>query len=670
MDANSTSPQWYRMVRPQGKVRRRVQELRTLSWSSFDFWASRPQLDLSHNEGARLAVDSILSQGLEGYHTVLKTEGEVDFLSEQEKTYFLKNGKESHKDAEPDADASDGTDMESESLSSSSHSATPCPSLSKDSDTTEAGLSSNEDKNGISEPNVEAYFYTEKRAAGLKDMVREFIRKAEKSLAIVADSFSDVELLCDLLEASKKRFVSVHLLLDHLNLNIFRDMWQELKLQGKDFPKFSVHSVEGQAFCAKTGKKLNGQISETFIIADWTEALTGSFSFSWLSWLVHRNLAFLVKGSAVTHLLQEFERLSSSATPVPGFINVSVTLPLKTRPHRNTDQPMGKITSGQTDVARIRDWIEDGLHSHTKERTQTNICIPQFSRPLRQPVMQHMCMEKFTKQALGDIQVQDNGAVLHKCHTSRKLQYINNMVSFNHSPQNSVNQGTTALLTHRLDKTVGSNLNKDFINRKPQVNHEDYWIQRQNRPMMTAPGIAAGINKLREERNTFQVKSNTTNNSKVVHRFVSQEKGEQCVQSPINGSQEANYRLQTTVKSNGTNKLNQFPRHHFLQSQTSMRSPTTSISAQPKLETNFSPVTGNKAALVPKPLPQVKPASRHAWMTENNTGRPGPMTRPVSFYSYDTVQKFDGQRQFHNASAKPLARSKSMTERPICLRFK
>lgn len=50
------------------------------------------------------------------------------------------------------------------------------------------------------------------------------------------DSFSDVELLCDLLEASRKRNVSVHLLLDHLNLDLFVSVWQDLKLDSKNFP--------------------------------------------------------------------------------------------------------------------------------------------------------------------------------------------------------------------------------------------------------------------------------------------------------------------------------------------------------------------------------------------------------------------------------------------------
>lgn len=94
MDASSVSVLWYRRSKPLGKVRRRVQDLRIPSSSSDDFIASRPTLDLSHNESARLAADSLLSRGLEGYHEVLNAEGEVDFLSKPEKIYLLQNGRD------------------------------------------------------------------------------------------------------------------------------------------------------------------------------------------------------------------------------------------------------------------------------------------------------------------------------------------------------------------------------------------------------------------------------------------------------------------------------------------------------------------------------------------------------------------------------------------------
>lgn len=94
MDTGNTSTLLYRRSKPLGKVRRRVQDLRIPSSSYYDFAASRPTLDLSHNESARLAGDSLLSRGLEGYHEVLNAEGEVDFLSELEKIYILEHGRD------------------------------------------------------------------------------------------------------------------------------------------------------------------------------------------------------------------------------------------------------------------------------------------------------------------------------------------------------------------------------------------------------------------------------------------------------------------------------------------------------------------------------------------------------------------------------------------------
>lgn len=47
--------------------------------------------DLSHNESARLATDALLDEGLSAYQDVLVRDGEVDFLSREEKDYILQN---------------------------------------------------------------------------------------------------------------------------------------------------------------------------------------------------------------------------------------------------------------------------------------------------------------------------------------------------------------------------------------------------------------------------------------------------------------------------------------------------------------------------------------------------------------------------------------------------
>nr|XP_008285142.1 PREDICTED: protein FAM83A [Stegastes partitus] len=381
MDAgNSASVLWYRRSKPQGKVRRRVQDLRIPSSSYYDFIASRPALDLSHNESARLAADCLLSQGLKGYHEVLKEEGEVDFLSELEKSYILENRRHDYTDDPGGTD--DDDDKELDSLSAGSRSPTSCSAVSTDSDPTLADLDHsglrgvNSSGPVLSDSSIEVFFQSDSRAAGMKDVVRQFIRKAELALAIVMDSFSDVELLCDLLEASRKRNVSVHLLLDRLNLNLFLSMWQDLNLNSKNFPKLSVRSVHGQTYCSKTGRKLTGQIAASFIITDWVEVLTGSYSFSWLSWQVHRSLAVRMKGSSVAPFQQEFHRLYSSSKPVAGFVTF-ITLPhslgLSSRSHEahNNNSGITKPKSNQTKTTMcLWAWNEKPAN------TQTALCDP------------------------------------------------------------------------------------------------------------------------------------------------------------------------------------------------------------------------------------------------------------------------------------------------------
>ncbi|XP_029928556.1 protein FAM83A-like isoform X2 [Myripristis murdjan] len=361
MDADGLSVLWYMRSKPVGKVRRRVPDLRVPSAWYCDPLACKPKLDLSHNEGARLAADALLSRGLVGYREVLNAEGEVDFLSEPEKKYILAHGRHGNTDAGTDDD-----DDDEDRLSADSQSSTRCPAVSTDSDTPVPGLDNGPNGSrgewvpdvessdpAVGQPSAEVYVQSDSTAACIKDLVREFIRKASTVLHIVMDTFSDVELLCDVLEASRKRNVTVYLLLDHLNLNLFLSMWQDLKLNHKNFPKLSIHSVEGQTYCAKTGRKLSGQVTENFIISDWTEVLTGSYSFSWLSWQVHRSLAVLLKGSLVTPFHQEFKRLYSSSKLVTNFSPV---------PHNHPPTSYSTCTAisrpSQTTTICERTWTE------------------------------------------------------------------------------------------------------------------------------------------------------------------------------------------------------------------------------------------------------------------------------------------------------------------------
>ena len=252
-DGFSTFQQSYLQPKPVGKVRRRLQgmQFRSLHEAS---------VDLSHNESARLATDALLDGGLDAYHEALTKDGEVDFLSCKEKDYILGNlsdtvsGNSKDDEDNKDAPEASGSLCDSQTYFPSATESTP----------TEVAV---EDWSHHlqEETSVDVHFQTN-GSARMKDLLREFISKATtvscqvfaknktsfcarnntkifhskisrftenlciQVLAIVMDTFSDIEIFCDILEAMRKRNVFVYLLLDHLNLPIFVEMCNNLQV--------------------------------------------------------------------------------------------------------------------------------------------------------------------------------------------------------------------------------------------------------------------------------------------------------------------------------------------------------------------------------------------------------------------------------------------------------
>ncbi|XP_032373543.1 uncharacterized protein LOC116690587 isoform X2 [Etheostoma spectabile] len=619
MDDSSASAPWHRRSKPLGKVRRRVQDLRISSPSCYDFIASRTALDLSHNESARLAVDSLLSRGLEGYHEVLNTEGEVDFLSQLEKIYILENGRDGNT---ADPGASDESDTEFDRVSAGSQSVTQCTAVSTDSDPflESLDLSSQKDVKqtdpALEKPDVEVYFQSDNRAASMKDLVREFLRKAGMALAIVMDSFSDVELLCDLLEASRKRSVSVYLLLDHLHLNLFISMWQELKLNSKYFPKLSVHSVDDRPTVPRQQELLVD--AESFIISDWTEVLTGSYSFSWLSWQTHRSLAVLLKGRAVTPFHQEFLRLHSSSKPIPGFdtfIPVPHSLPLyttldaaqstyndpsKSKPSQKTTCPKAQKEDGQDTQTKAKIPVLSNSPSAelecSKSKTQLllragagtqmhekspQLCLKSLIQPgslQSVSVGEHPTGAGFTQLGpqthvefleKNPPQIQSHSNPLSQPHVSnvQSHHFLTATAEKNARAQES-NPLHTASPTHNQHRllsyqsTFRTNLEPHY------VGTEGLFFHQRNRNRLTEnPGIGAGLDTQRQQWNyflNFKPKADfLSDNPKVLPPFTLQQKQAKTDPwLPLTHPTGHTSILQTKVSSLGTRRQDHPQRPH------------------------------------------------------------------------------------------------------------
>lgn len=296
--------------KPLGKLASRLEEVKNP-------WRQGSTLELSHNEAARLATDALLEHGEKEYRRVLSEEREVTFLSPLEIRYITQHAAKACSDSNGtgpnDRDFGDG-DAVSELTSG-----TYFPMMSdEEPPMLELGWPEPPARYGPSETQI--YFQRDK-SHNVKDLIRSLINKAKKVIALVMDVFTDVDLLCDLMEASNKRKVPVYILLDDKNLSSFTDMCSALDIQNSHLSHMRIRSVCGDTYCTKSGKKFTGQVLEKFMIIDCEEVIAGSYSFTWLSAQVHSNMVMHFSGRIADSFDREFRCLYADSQVIDCFFN-------------------------------------------------------------------------------------------------------------------------------------------------------------------------------------------------------------------------------------------------------------------------------------------------------------------------------------------------------------
>nr|XP_017512129.2 protein FAM83A [Manis javanica] len=307
---------WSRHV---GKIRKRLEDVKSQ-------WVRPARADFSDNESARLATDALLDGGPEAYWQVLSQEGEVDFLSSVEAQYIQAQAKEPPSAPEPLGGAESGPRGHD---SCSLQSGTYFPMASEGSELTLLHTWALAEKPYLKDKSsATVYFQTDKHN-NIRDLIRRCITRTSQVLAILMDVFTDVEIFCDILEAASKRRVFVCVLLDQGGVKLFQEMCDKVQISDSHLKNISVRSVEGEVYCAKSGRKFAGQIQEKFIISDWRYVLSGSYSFTWLCGHVHRNILSKFTGQAVELFDEEFRHLYASSKPVMGLKSPRLVAPLQ-----------------------------------------------------------------------------------------------------------------------------------------------------------------------------------------------------------------------------------------------------------------------------------------------------------------------------------------------------
>ncbi|CAN9512198.1 unnamed protein product [Ophioblennius macclurei] len=296
--------------KPLGKLASRLEEVKNP-------WRQGSTLELSHNEAARLATDALLEHGEAEYRRVLSEERELNFLSPLEIRYIGQHA--AARPAGTDGGAAERDFGDGDAVSELT-SGTYFPMMSdEEPPMLELGWPDNKARYGPSETQI--YFQRDK-SHNVKDLVRSLINKANKVIAVVMDVFTDVDLLCDLMEASNKRRIPVYILLDEKNLGHFTDMCAALDIHNSHLTNMRIRSVCGDTYCTKSGKKFSGQVLEKFMIIDCEEVIAGSYSFTWLSAQVHSNMVMHFSGRVVDSFDREFRCLYADSLVVDAFCNL------------------------------------------------------------------------------------------------------------------------------------------------------------------------------------------------------------------------------------------------------------------------------------------------------------------------------------------------------------
>ncbi|XP_018539960.1 protein FAM83G [Lates calcarifer] len=143
----------------------------------------------------------------------------------------------------------------------------------------------------------------------IKEVVRKTIASAQKVIAVVMDVFTDVDIFRDLLDAGYKRRVPVYIILDIAAVPCFLSMCGRADMHRGHLKNLRVRCCGGVEFFTRSAQKVRGSLSQKFLLVDGDRAISGSYSFTWSSSRLDRNLITVITGQAVETFDLQFRDL-------------------------------------------------------------------------------------------------------------------------------------------------------------------------------------------------------------------------------------------------------------------------------------------------------------------------------------------------------------------------
>ncbi|NWT23907.1 FA83D protein, partial [Cardinalis cardinalis] len=158
---------------------------------------------------------------------------------------------------------------------------------------------------------------------GCKEAVRRQIRSARQVIALVMDSFTDIEIFSDLQDAYNNRQVPVYILLDQDFVPHFLEMCNNLGVcpeQESVSTELGVRTLTGSTYYMRSGAKIVGKAKEKFMLIDGIRVATGSYrqvlGFTWSDGKLNSSNLLVLSGQVVEHFDLQFRILYAQSLPI------------------------------------------------------------------------------------------------------------------------------------------------------------------------------------------------------------------------------------------------------------------------------------------------------------------------------------------------------------------
>ncbi|XP_015266995.1 PREDICTED: protein FAM83F-like, partial [Gekko japonicus] len=145
-------------------------------------------------------------------------------------------------------------------------------------------------------------------------------------IAVVMDQFTDRDIFQDIVDAAYKRRLPVYIILDEEGSKFFLEMCKGMELGDFQIRNIRVRSVTGVGYYTPSGK-IKGNLASRFLLVDGEKVITGSYSFTWTSSHIDRNIVLFLSGQNVEMFDLEFRELYAISEEIDLYKQLNVPCP-------------------------------------------------------------------------------------------------------------------------------------------------------------------------------------------------------------------------------------------------------------------------------------------------------------------------------------------------------